>query len=249
MNSMAKVLSVVNHKGGVGKTTTTLNLGKALSILGKRVLIIDMDPQANLSQSVGIEEPEISVYDALSKKIDLPVIPIADNLDLSPADLDLSKAEKELLTDVNSHFKLRNLIVKVAPDYDYILVDCPPSLGILTINALISSDEVIITLQAENLAVKGIKAIQDLIDSVKENLNPKLKICGVLITQIDRTVLKRTISDLIKDTFKEKVFQTSIRSLIAFSEASLAGQDIFTYNPKSHGAEDYMSLAEEVLKR
>lgn len=244
---MGKVISVVNHKGGVGKTTTTLNLGKALSMQDQKVLIIDLDPQANLSQSVGLEDLNTSIYDSLINFQPLPINKITNNFFIVPADLDLSKAEKELINDVNGYFKLKKLIATIKNNFDYILVDCPPSLGILTINALIGSDEIYITLQAENLAVKGIKAIQDLYESVKENLNPSLEIGGVLITQFDRTVLKRTVSELVKEIFGDKVFKTYIRNTISLSEASLAAKDIFSYNSKSSGAEDYYSLSNEIL--
>lgn len=241
------IIAVINHKGGVGKTTTTLNLGKALALCGKKTLIIDIDPQANLSQSIGVEEPDRHVYQAMLDGTPLPIINLAPNFDLIPTDLDLSEAELKLQNDVNGYFKLRNALKEAKEKYDFILIDCPPSLGILTTNALIAATHILIVVQSEYLAVKGLQTILKLVDSVRENLNPTLEVVGMLITQINKTIFRQNIAETLRNIYQGKVFQTAIRQNISLAEASSVGQDIFTYNNKSAGAEDYMSLAKEML--
>ncbi|TAH21967.1 MAG: ParA family protein [Cytophagales bacterium] len=241
------IIAVINHKGGVGKTTTTLNLGKALALCGKKTLIIDIDPQANLSQSIGVEEPDSHVYQAMLENTPLPIINLAPNFDLIPTDLDLSEAELKLQNDVNGYFKLRNALKEAKEKYDFILIDCPPSLGILTTNALIAATHILIVVQSEYLAVKGLQTILKLVDSVRENLNPTLEVVGMLITQINKTIFRQNIAETLRNIYQGKVFQTAIRQNISLAEASSVGQDIFTYNNKSAGAEDYMSLAKEML--
>ena len=189
-----RIISIINHKGGVGKTTTTLNLGKALSLTGQRVLIIDLDPQANLSQSVGIDEAETNMYHVLCEQASLPITPIAEKFAIVPADLDLTKAEISLQAKpVEGYFLLKNALHEHFSEYDYILIDCPPSLGILTINALLASQEVLIVLQSQYLALKGMDTIMELVSSVSSNMNAELKISGMLLTQVDHTVVSRTI--------------------------------------------------------
>ena len=244
----ARIISILNHKGGVGKTTTTLNLGKALSLSDRRVLIVDMDPQANLSQSVGIEEPETNVYHVLCDKAPLPILTIGERLDIVPADLDLTKAEMSLQArPVEGYFQLKNAVQNFRNDYDFILIDCPPSLGILTINALIASQEVLIVLQSQYLATKGMDTIMEMVSSVASNMNASLKIAGVLLTQVDNTVLSRTIAEQLHQAYGDLVYQTAIRRNVAVGEASTQKQDIFTYNVNCAAAQDYRTLAEEVL--
>ncbi len=244
---MGKVLSIVNHKGGVGKTTTTLNLGKALSLQQKKVLIVDLDPQANLSQSLGIEEPNRNIYHTICENQELPIVTISDYLDVVPADLDLSEAEIRLQADVNGYFKLKNALKNYINSYQYILIDCPPSLGILTINALIASKEIIIVVQSQYLAIKGLQTIIDLVKRLRENLNSELEINGMLLTQVNRTVFSRSIEDTVRTVYHGKVYNSSIRQNVSLAEASSAGKDIFTYSPKSSGAEDYYNLAKELI--
>ena len=248
--SKAHIIAVANHKGGVGKTTTTLNLGKALSLLGSRVLIVDIDPQSNLSQSLGIDEPESSIYNMLCQGAEIPVLSLSTGFFIIPSDLELSMAENMLQKDVNGYFQLKNSLQKIASEYDYILIDCPPSLGILTINAFIAATEVLIVIQSEYLAIKGLGTIQELVASIKINLNPDLKIGGVLITQFDkRVVIKRTIAENVLKSFDSLLFKTQIRYNITIAEASVDNKDIFTYNDKSPGAIDYLNLAREVIAR
>jgi chromosome partitioning protein len=241
------IIAVINHKGGVGKTTTTLNLGKALALCGKKTLIIDIDPQANLSQSIGVEEPDMHVYQAMLENTPLPIVHLAENFDLIPTDLDLSEAELKLQNDVNGYFKLRNALKTAKENYDFILIDCPPSLGILTTNALIAATHILVVVQSEYLAVKGLQTILKLVESVRENLNPDLEVLGMLVTQINKTIFRQNIAETLRNIYQGKVFQTAIRQNISLAEASSVGQDIFTYNSKSAGAEDYMSLAKELL--
>ncbi|GAB4410318.1 MAG: ParA family protein [Microscillaceae bacterium] len=239
---------MVNHKGGVGKTTSTLNLGRAFSLEGKRTLVIDIDPQANLSQATGIEEPEENIYQAMCEGKELPIVNLAENFDIVPADLDLSEAELRLQSDVNGYFILRKILDKISDRYDFILIDCPPSLGILTLNALIASDYVIVIVQSEYLAVKGLQTIFNLIEKLRENLNTHLEIMGMLITQINHTVFRKSIADTVKAMYEGRVFETMIRQNITLAEASAAGKDIYTFDNKCYGAEDYTLLAKEILE-
>ncbi|TAE73090.1 MAG: ParA family protein [Bacteroidetes bacterium] len=241
------IISIINHKGGVGKTTTTINLGKALSLENKKVLLIDLDPQANLSQCAGINNPDCNTFHVLCEDIALPIIPLDKNFDIIPADLDLSEAELRLQTDVNGYFRLKKRLKEVQKKYDYILIDCPPSLSILPLNALIASDKVIIAVQAEFLAVKGLQTIFDLIEKLKENLNTNLSILGMLITQLNNTIFRKDVADSIRKIYGGQVFETVIKQNITLAEATASGKDIFTFDKSSQGAKDYKALAEEVL--
>ncbi len=242
-----KIISLINHKGGVGKTTSTVNLGKALSRTGKKVLVVDIDPQANLSQSLGIEEPEVNLYHALCEGEKVPILNMAENFDLIPADLDLSEAELRLQSDVNGYFVLRKSLQSIAPAYDFILIDCPPSLGILTLNALIASNQIIVVVQSEYLAVKGLQTIFNLIGKLKENLNSDLEIIGMLLTQTNHTVFRKSIAETVRNLYEGRVFNTTIRQNITLAEASASGQDVFSFDEKCNGAEDYENLAKEIL--
>lgn len=243
----ARIIALVNHKGGVGKTTTTLNVGKALSILNQRVLLIDIDPQANLSQSVGIEDADKNVYHVLCEKAKLPIHQLDKGFDLIPAGLDLSGAELKLMTDINGYFKLREALEPVLENYDYVLIDCPPSLGVLTINALMAANEIVIVIQSQYLAIKGLQTISELVAELRKNLHTKLHISGMLLTQVNRTVVSKAIVDAIQKEHKEKVFQTVIRQNVKITEASTVSKDIFSYDETCAAAEDYMALAKELL--
>ena len=245
----AKIISMVNHKGGVGKTTSTLNLGKALSLHGKRVLLIDIDPQANLSQSSGIEDPKVNIYNAMCENAPLPILNIGVNFDIVPADLDLSEAELRLQADVNGYFILKKLLKNIQHQYDYILIDCPPSLSILTLNALIASNSILVIVQAEYLAVKGLQTIFSLIERLKENLNTDLAIMGMLLTQLNPTVFRKSIAKTVRDMYPKYVLQSVIHQNITLAEASSAGKDIFSYDATCTGAKDYDTLAQEILTK
>lgn len=247
---MTKIISISNHKGGVGKTTSTLNIGAGLSRLKKKVLLIDLDAQANLSQSLGIIEPVTTIYGALKGKYDLTPLSITKGLDLVPSEIDLSGAEIELASEAGREYILKELIEPISSQYDYILIDCPPSLGLLTINALTASTEVYIPLQAQYLALQGLTKLIEIIGKIQKRINKELKIGGVIITQYDnRKVLNREVAGAIESHFKSEVFKTKIRDNVALAEAPAQGKDIFSYNSKCNGAIDYLELSKEINKR
>ena len=247
---MSKVISLLNHKGGVGKTTSTISIGAALVKLGKRVLLLDLDPQANLTLSLGISRQKHTIYEALRGEGELAPVNIKENLDVIPSTLDLSGAEMELINEAGREFILRELFEPLQTEYDYILIDCPPSLGLLTLNALTSSDHVIIPLQTEFLALQGLTKIKQVVDKVRFRLNKKLTIAGVVATMYDnRKVLNRDVVDTIRKYFGDKVFNTLVRDNVSLAEAPAARQDIFEYNEKSNGAEDYLELSKEIINR
>ena len=246
---MSKVISISNHKGGVGKTTSTINIGAALHKLGKKVLLIDLDPQANLSQSLRLIEQEKNIYGAMGGQYDLTPIQILKGWDIVPSTLDLSGAETELSGEAGREYVLRELIEPLRASYDFILIDSPPSLGLLTINSFTASDEIIIPLQAQFLALQGLTKLTEVIEKIKKRLNKELEIGGVIVTQYDnRKVLNKDMVDTIKTRFKEKVFKTMIRDNVALAEAPFQGLDIFRYNSKSYGAEDYLAITKELLR-
>lgn len=247
---MSKVISLLNHKGGVGKTTSTISIGAALVQLGKRVLLLDLDPQANLTLSLGIPRQKHTIYEALRGEGELAPFNVKENLDVIPSTLDLSGAEMELINEAGREFILRELFEPLQTEYDYILIDCPPSLGLLTLNALTSSDHVIIPLQTEFLALQGLTKIKQVVDKVRFRLNKKLTIAGVVATMYDnRKVLNRDVVDTIRKYFGDKVFETLVRDNVSLAEAPAARQDIFEYNNKSNGAEDYLELSKEIISR
>ncbi len=245
-----KVIAITNHKGGVGKTTSTVNIGAGLSYMGKKILLMDIDPQANLSQSFGIEEEAANVYTAMRGFSEAKPINVLKNLDCIPSTLDLSGAELELSNEPGREYLLREIIESFRGQYDFIFIDCPPTLGLLTINALTAADEVYIPLQAHYLAMRGLTKIIEVVEKIKKRLNRKLSIEGVVITQYDsRKILNRDVASAIKEFFGEKVFDTKIRNNIALAEAPSSGTDIFRYSPKSHGAQDYLELCVEIEKK
>lgn len=247
---MSKVISISNHKGGVGKTTSTVNIGAGLNKLGKKVLLIDLDPQANLSQSLGLIEHERNIYGALRGDYSLEPITVLKGLDVIPSTLDLSGAEVEMNSEAGREYLLRELIEPIRTSYDYILIDSPPSLGLLTINAFTASDRILIPLQSHFLAIQGMTKLIEVVDKIKKRLNRELEIGGVFITQYDsRKVLNRDVVTTVQSHFKENLFNTKIRDNIALAEAPAQALDIFRYQPKSYGAEDYLSLSKEILKR
>lgn len=249
---MAKVISVSNHKGGVGKTTSTVNIGAGLSDgkKGKRVLLIDLDPQANLTQSLGIKAPERTVYGSLRGEYPLTPIKINANFSVIPSTIDLAGAEVELSTEAGREFVLKELIEPLKKDHDYIIIDCPPSLSLLTLNALTASDQVYIPLQTQYLAMHGLSKLLEIIEKTKKRLNKKLNVGGIILTQFDsRKVLDKDISKTIIANFKDQVFKTKIRNTVALAEAPVKGLDIFRYAPKSNGAKDYADLCKEILSR
>ena len=247
---MTKIIAISNHKGGVGKTTSTVNIGAGVALKGKKVLLIDLDPQANLTQCLGLIEPEKTIYGALRGEYDLPVIEVNNNLFLTPSTLDLASIEIELSTKIAREVILKKMIEKIAGGFDYIFIDCPPSLGLITVNAFAAANEIFIPLQAQFLALHGLDKLTDVIGLVRENLNTSLKVGGVFITQYDnRKVLNRDVLATIQEHFKDNIFKTQIRDNVALAEAPAQGLDIFRYNAKSYGADDYLALCKEIIKR
>ena len=247
---MATVISLLNHKGGVGKTTSAINIGAGLVELGKRVLLIDLDPQANLSLSLGIPRQPVTIYESIMGESDLSPYEVRENYHVITSSLDLSSAEMELVNEAGREFILRELFAGVDEDYDFIIIDCPPSLGLLTLNALTSSQQVIIPLQTEFLALQGLAKIKQVIQKVKLRLNKELHISGVLATMYDsRKVLNRDVVETIKKYFGPLLLETYIRDTVALAEAPASRQDIFSYSASSNGAKDYMEVAKEVIDR
>ncbi|NLC66928.1 MAG: ParA family protein [Clostridium sp.] len=246
---MSKILSISNHKGGVGKTTSAINLGAGLRELNQKVLLIDLDPQANLSQSLAITEPLKNIYGALRGEYKLQPIEILKGMDLIPSTLDLSGAEIELAGEAGREYILKEILEPLKASYDFIIIDNPPSLGLLTINSFTASDEILIPLQAQYLALQGLTKLMEVIEKIKKRLNRDLKIGGVFITQYDnRKILNRDVVTTIENYFKDNLLVTKIRDNVALAEAPAKGMDIFRYNPKSYGAEDYLALSKEILR-
>ena len=260
---MATVVAVANQKGGVGKTTTALNLGAALAELGRRVLLVDLDQQGSLTISAGLDPEELSatIYTVLSSFADprvkhpttlASVILFIPSLqfDLVPANIELAALDLELTRAYSREHILKRALEPVRATYDYIILDCPPSLGLIVINALTAADDVIIPLQTDYLATKGVKLLMDTIEAVAAQLNPSLTIRGILLTQADqRTSHARQIIDLARATFSDQVpvFQSLIKLSVRLKEAPITGQSILTYDPTSEAAGAYRQLAREVV--
>ena len=252
----ARIVAVCNQKGGVGKTTTTINLGAALAEQGRRVLLVDFDPQGALSVGLGIQPHDIdnTVYNLLMER-DVRAqdvlfrTPIGD-MDLLPSNIDLSGAEVQLVHEVGREFVLGGALKDVVPDYDYIMIDCQPSLGLLTINALACADSVLIPLECEYFAMRGVALLMETIDKVQQRLNPRLQIDGLLGTMYDsRTLHTREVLGSIVNGFGDKVFHTVINRTVRFPDATVAGEPITSFDSSSMGASSYRELAKEVLER
>lgn len=248
-----KVISICNLKGGTGKTTTALNLGAALARSGKRTLLIDLDPQGNLTESLGQEAQAIQndIINSLSKQEPPKPLVIEENLWLVPTTLELASAESKLAEEaVAGGYPLQDVIEPIKSNFDYILIDCSPSIGATVINALVASDSLIVPMQAEYLPLTGLKKLTDLITKVQRRLNPKMRVSGILVTQYDqRKVLGRQIVETVQEHFRAEIFDTKIRTNVALAESPSRGLDIFRYSPESNGAEDYAALCTEVLAR
>ena len=248
---MTKIISIINHKGGVGKTTTTANLGGALTQKGYRVLLVDLDGQANLTMSLGLNSDlNETIYSSMKSGKDFPVYKNKEGLEIVPSCLDLSAIESELINEPGRELILKSLLANIRERYDYILIDCPPSLSLLSLNALTASDGIIIPMQAQYLAMRGMDKLVNIINKVKSRINPSLSIYGILITMYDgRTNLNKSISEVVEETFHGKVFSSYIRNNISLAEAQANGKDIFHYDIKCNGAADYMNLCNELTKQ
>jgi chromosome partitioning protein len=249
----AITISIAQLKGGEGKTTTAGSLGAALARDGKSVLLIDADPQTNLTHGMGFSDPVgQTLYEVLHRRISMDeVIQQKNGYDLVPASLSLSGAEVELSSKIGRERLLEASLAPIKARYDYILIDCPPSIGLLTLNALATSDYVLVPMQTERHSLKGLKEVHRVIDLVKENdINANLTLLGIVLVKYDkRKILHRDIYDTIQQEYPGKLFDISIRTNIALAEAQIVGEDIFAYNAESNGAVDYEKLKEEVLAR
>ncbi len=250
---MVKVIAIANQKGGVGKTTTSVNLSACLASLGKRVLLVDIDPQGNATSGFGIDKSKIkkSMYNVLVD--DIPAQEViekttVENLKILPATIQLAGAEIELVSVMSRETKLKRTIDQINYDYDYVLIDCPPSLGLLTINSLTAANSVLVPIQCEFYALEGLSQLMNTVALVQKNLNPILELEGVVLTMFDsRTNLSIQVVDEVKNHFNNKVYRTMIPRNVRLSEAPSHGQSIIQYDPKSKGAEMYLELAREVI--
>jgi chromosome partitioning protein len=251
---MSKVIAIANQKGGVGKTTTAVNLSSCLAVKGKKVLIIDIDPQGNTSSGLGVDKTSIdtSIYDVIINNIpinDTFIETKIDNLLISPSNIQLAGAEVELVSVISRETRLKFAIEPIRSDFDFIIIDCPPSLGLITVNALTAADTILVPIQCEYYALEGLSQLMNTVKIVQKHLNPSLKVEGVVLTMFDaRTNLSIQVVDEVKKYFGNKVYRTIIPRNVRLSEAPSYGLPIILYDSKSKGAECYMELAEEVIE-
>ncbi len=247
---MSRVIAFANQKGGVAKTTTTLNLGVALKEQGYNVLLVDLDPQGNLTMSQGWNPDEIerSMFDVLVHKLPIEEIVRTAEVDVAVSSIDLAGAELALSSMIGRERALEKALVSVKPKYDYVLIDTPPSLGLLTINALVASDHVIVPVQCEYLSLRGLVQLENTLTMIRENLNPNVAIMGILPTMFDRRTLHaREAVEILEENFGDLVFESRIRKAIKFAEAPVKGSSVLKYDSESSAASYYRDLAKEVL--
>jgi chromosome partitioning protein len=247
---MAKIISILNQKGGVGKTTSSMNIGSWMSILGYKVLIIDLDPQANLTAGFGITNPEYTIYGTLLNEYPIKAYEVEKNISIVASTPALSGLERSLANDIDKEFSLHEKLKTVSGNFDVIILDCPPSLGLITINALVASNSVYTPLEAQLFSTDGLTKVFEMIDKIQKRLNPTLNLSGIFFTRYDkRKILKRDILESITEQYPELILHANIRENISLSEAPHVGKDIFRYDHDAIGCVDYSKLAEVILKR
>lgn len=252
---MNRVIAIANQKGGVGKTTTAINLSACLAELGKKVLALDLDPQGNMTSGLGVDKDEIenSVYDLIIGNAGIEECickSVLENLDVLPSNIDLSAAEIEMIGIENKEFIIKNEMERIKDNYDYVIIDCPPALSMLTINAMTTADSVLVPIQCEYYALEGLSQLIHTIELVQERLNSSLQIEGVVFTMYDaRTNLSLQVVENVKDNLNQNIYKTIIPRNIRLAEAPSYGMPINMYDPKSAGAESYMQLADEVIHK
>jgi len=250
---LAKVIAIANQKGGVGKTTTAVNLSSCLAYKGKKVVIIDIDPQGNTTSGLGIEKKNIekSIYDVIINEVNIEetlIKTVVDNLYICPSNIQLVGAEVELVSVISRETRMKYAIEDIREKYDFIIIDCPPSLGLLTLNALTASDTILVPIQCEYYALEGLSQLMNTVKLVQRHLNPTLDVEGVVLTMFDaRTNLSIQVVEDVKKYFRNKVYRTVIPRNVRLSEAPSYGLPIILYDPKSKGAECYLELAQEVI--
>src|SRR2546422_6113799 len=248
--SLPRVIAFANQKGGVAKTTTTLNLAVAFTERGLRVLAIDLDPQGNLTMSQGMNPDTIerSMFDVLVHRLPITEIVVHTEIDVAVSSIDLAGAELALSSMIGRERALEKALMTVKSEYDYILIDTPPSLGLLTINALVASNGVIVPVQCEYLSLRGLVQLENTMSMIRENLNPELKIAGILPTMFDtRTLHSREAVEILEENFGDLVYKTRIRKTVRYAEAPVKGTSVLKYDPSGNAAEAYRDLAKEVL--
>ncbi|QBJ94690.1 ParA family protein [Rhodococcus sp. ABRD24] len=251
----ARIIAMCNQKGGVGKTTSTINLGASLAEYGRRVLLVDLDPQGALSAGLGVahHDLDLTVHNLLVERTSIDDVLMRtriEGLDLLPSNIDLSAAEIQLVTEVGREQTLGRVLHPVLDRYDYVLIDCQPSLGLLTVNALACADSVIIPMECEYFSLRGLALLNDTVDKVRDRLNPRLRLEGIVVTMFDaRTLHAREVMSRVVEVFGDLVYDTVISRTVRFPETSVAGEPITTWAPKSLGAEAYRALAREVIHR
>jgi chromosome partitioning protein len=252
---MGRIIAIANQKGGVGKTTTAINLSASLAEKGRKVLAIDMDPQGNMSSGLGLDKNSIdgTIYDMIIGEADVEEVihkNTIENLDILPSNVDLSAVEIEMIDVENKEFVVKNSIQKIRNNYDYVIIDCPPSLSLLTVNAMTTADSVLVPIQCEYYALEGLSQLIHTVELVKDRLNPVLEIEGVVFTMYDaRTNLSLQVVENVKDNLEQNIYKTIIPRNIRLAEAPSYGTPINQYDPRSAGAESYMRLADEVISR